>query len=168
MAKEFTVTSDLYASQGQRFGNYIFDLIVHLVLMFAIEETLVLIFNQFEIYAVEDFFYNTNQLEDYLYGVFFTLIYYTTMEISLSRSVGKYITGTIVVLQDGTKPDAATILKRTLCRFIPFDGLSFLGSNARGWHDSLSHTYVVNKNDLEERMKQFYEFDQIGKDTETE
>ncbi len=168
MAKEFEVTSDLYASQGQRFGNYIFDLIIRLILLFAVEETLVLIFNQFEIYAVEDFLYNTNKLEDYLYGIIFTLIYYIPQEILLSRSIGKYITGTIVVLEDGTKPDAATILKRSLCRLIPFNEFSFLGGYARGWHDSLSYTYVVNKKDLEERMKQFYEFEQIGEQAETE
>ena len=31
---------------------------------------------------------------------------------------------------------------RSICRFIPFNGLSFLGSN-RGWHDRFSKTMVV-------------------------
>ena len=168
MAKEFEVTSDLYASQGQRFGNYIFDLIVQIMLMVALEIVIIVICNLLKIYSVEEFLSNTNRLEDYLLGIIITLMYYIPMEILLSRSVGKYITGTIVVLEDGTKPDAQTIIKRTFCRLIPFDGFSFLGGYARGWHDSLSYTYVVNKKDLEERMKQFYEFQQIGEQAETE
>jgi hypothetical protein len=34
---------------------------------------------------------------------------------------------------------------RTLSRFIVFEALSYLGSVSRGWHDSLSGTYVVKK-----------------------
>jgi hypothetical protein len=37
------------------------------------------------------------------------------------------------------------IFIRTLSRFIIFEGLSYLGSVSRGWHDSLSGTYVVKK-----------------------
>ena len=41
-------------------------------------------------------------------------------------------------------------------RLIPFEILSFLGMPARGWHDSISKTFVVNKNLLDEKKKQFY------------
>jgi uncharacterized RDD family membrane protein YckC len=161
--KPFEVTTDLHASVGQRFGNYLIDLIVQILIMIGLEIVLILICNYFEIYSVGEFFDNTNRVEDYLIGAIMILLYYIPIEIITSRSVGKFITGTIIVLEDGTKPDAETIIKRTFCRLIPFDGLSFLGSDARGWHDSMSYTYVVNKNDLDVRMKQHYEFDEIGK-----
>ena len=163
MAKGFEVTSDLYASHRQRFGNYFIDLVVQIVLLVALEIVIIVICNLFEIYAVEEFLSNTNRLEDYILGIIITLMYYIPFEILVSRSVGKYITGTLVVLENGTKPDAQTIIKRSFCRLIPFDVFSFLGSDARGWHDSMSQTYVVSKKGLEVKMKQFYEFDQIGK-----
>jgi uncharacterized RDD family membrane protein YckC len=36
---------------------------------------------------------------------------------------------------------------------IPFNALSFLGIIPRGWHDSISKTYVVRTNLLEERIR---------------
>lgn len=162
MAKEFEVTSDLHATQGQRFANYIIDLIVQIIVLVILEIVLVLICNSFGIYSVGEFLYETNRLEDYLLGAIITLLYYVPIELFSSRSIGKFLTGTIVVMEDGTKPDAQTIFKRTFCRLIPFDAFSFLGGDARGWHDSISNTYVVSKKELEVRMKQFYDFEQIG------
>ena len=37
-----------------------------------------------------------------------------------------------------------------------------MGGNTRGWHDSLSDTYVVKKDLLDERKNQFYELDEIS------
>jgi uncharacterized RDD family membrane protein YckC len=37
---------------------------------------------------------------------------------------------------------------RTLVRFIPVEIFSFFNSNSRGWHDTLSVTYVVNKHEF--------------------
>lgn len=90
-----------------------------------------------------------------------TLIYYFVMEVICGRSVGKFATGTIVVDENGLKPDAKVILKRTLCRCIPFDALTFFGGS-RGWHDSISNTYVVNKKELEEEVNLFQDFNLIG------
>ena len=69
-------------------------------------------------------------------------------------------------MEDGTKPDAQTIIKRTLCRLIPFDGLSFFGTPSRGWHDSMSDTYVVKKDLFDEKVCLFYSLDEIGMDNE--
>lgn len=162
MAKEFEVTPDLHATQGQRFANYIIDLIVQIIIMVVLETVVVLICHSFGIYSVGEFLDTTDRFQDYLLGAIMTLLYYIPIEIVSSRSIGKFITGTIVVMEDGTKPDKQTIIKRTFCRLIPFDALSFFGSDARGWHDSISDTYVVNKKELEASMKQFYDFEQIG------
>ncbi|HEY6914196.1 MAG TPA: RDD family protein, partial [Paludibacter sp.] len=59
------------------------------------------------------------------------------------RSLGKIITKTKVITVDGDKPDFKTFLIRALCRFIPLESFSFLGSTDSGWHDSISRTRVV-------------------------
>ena len=84
------------------------------------------------------------------------------MESIFSKSIGKFITRTMVVFEDGSKPDSGTILRRTLCRIIPFDNLSFLGTPSRGWHDSITNTYVVRKDDFERSKELFYAFEEIG------
>jgi hypothetical protein len=68
-----------------------------------------------------------------------------------------------VVDENGNKPEYQTIMIRSLCRLIPFDALSFLGATSRGWHDSISRTYVVQKNLLEEKKELFNSFEEIGK-----
>lgn len=48
-------------------------------------------------------------------------------------------------MEDGTKPDFKAVALRTLCRFIPFEAFTYLGSsNPMGWHDKLSSTRVVS------------------------
>ncbi len=102
-----------------------------------------------------------NKIEEYLLGAVVALVYYSLFEMFLSRTIAKYITKTVVVMRDGSKPDSGTIMKRTLCRLIPFNALSFLG-DGRGWHDTLSDTYVVQKELFEEKQRLFYSFEEIG------
>lgn len=62
------------------------------------------------------------------------------------QSVGKMITRTKVVTENGDKPSFGQIIVRNLARLIPFEAFSLLAKNPVGWHDSLSKTVVVNKN----------------------
>lgn len=105
---------------------------------------------------------NISTLEDRLIFILINILYYVFTEGLFGRSFGKLITGTVVVDENGLKPSFGTIVKRSFCRIIPFDGLSFFGS--RGWHDSMSDTYVVNKKALDEELKTFHEFNLIGSD----
>lgn len=75
------------------------------------------------------------------------LAYYIFMEGHYQQTIGKMITGCVVVDEYGDKPGFKKAFYRTLCRFIPFDQLSFF--NGRGWHDSIPKTYVMKKRDLE-------------------
>lgn len=68
--------------------------------------------------------------------------YYYFMEIKFQKTVAKIITKTKVVTKDGEKPTSGDILRRTLCRLIPIDGLSFIFS-PNGFHDRLSDTTVI-------------------------
>ena len=71
-------------------------------------------------------------------------LYYFIFEVTLNRTPAKYITRIKVVMDDGTKPKAKAIFIRTLCRFIPFEMLSFLShSKPIGWHDRFSKTRVI-------------------------
>ncbi len=78
-------------------------------------------------------------------GMLFMFFYYMVFEGFFSRTIGKFVTGTIVVNRDGYPPSFGQIVGRTLGRFIPLDPFSFLASRARGWHDSVSGTYVVRR-----------------------
>jgi hypothetical protein len=69
-------------------------------------------------------------------------------EALLGITPAKLLTGTQVTDEFGNKPRFGNIVGRTLSRFIPFDALSFLF--ARGWHDSISDTYVLDNGPVQE------------------
>ncbi len=83
------------------------------------------------------------------------LLYYNLFELFFSVTIGKLITNTVVVDRNGKKPSTDEILMRSICRLIPFEILSFLGTPGKGWHDAISKTYVVKRQVLEERKRQF-------------
>ncbi len=158
----FQVNDLMLATKGQRFLNYIIDIIFIYIFIFS---TFIL----FGIFSIlidyNDFFIwieNVNDLEGTLIFIVFMLIYFIVLEGFLSRSIGKYITKTIVVMKDGSKPNFETIRIRSLCRIIPFDHFSFLGTKSIGWHDSMSKTYVVDKNLFEKYKNELNQIDDIN------
>lgn len=164
-SRQFRLDKDLYASQGTRLANYLIDYVCQILLMFALVVVLtmisVIIGNDSILARIEEM----NQIEEYGVAVVIVLIYYNVFEIFFSRTIGKFITKTIVVNINGEKPDSQEILVRSLCRLIPFDGFSFLGAPNKGWHDSISKTYVVKKELLEKKKELFYSLDEIGNNT---
>ncbi|MFY0673283.1 MAG: RDD family protein [Bacteroidia bacterium] len=81
----------------------------------------------------------------YVVGFLTYFIYYIALEAATGQTLGKMITGTIVVDEHGQKIDGGKAAIRTICRIIPFEPLSFFGSKRRGWHDTISKTYVIKK-----------------------
>lgn len=158
----YILDDKLLVSGGQRFLNYLLDNIFVLALIFLLAAFLGFFASLLGLNGLVNWMGNIGDLEGRILFILFTIIYYTVTEGLFGRSLAKLITGTIVVDENGEKPDFGTILKRSLCRIIPFDGLSFLGSSGRGWHDSMSDTYVVNKKALDEEVKIFHEFNLIG------
>ncbi len=158
----FKVTNDLLASQGHRFANYLIDLVIQYALMFALVVAIAFIAAFFDSYWFTDWIDSWSGFDEYLVGVLMIIVYYFVTESIFSRTFGKFLTRTIVVLEDGTRPDSMSILKRTFSRLIPFNHFSFLSTPSRGWHDSLSKTYVVKKALLEERMELHYSLEEIG------
>lgn len=90
---------------------------------------------------------DTQMLLGYLIMLATFIGYYTLLETKYQKTVAKFITKTKVVNYDGSKPTSADILRRTLCRIIPFDAISFLFS-ANGFHDRLSNTKVIRGENL--------------------
>ena len=166
--QDFTVTPDLYASKGNRFANYIIDLIIIMVLIYGTVILLAMIWYAVaeDPTVVDDFFYeieHANPLLDRLISALLLALFYFAFEALLKgRTIGKYITKTKVVRADGSNPSAIDYLKRSFSRIIPFEAFSFLGAEARGWHDTLSKTYVVDVAKFEARKKTHGELDQIG------
>jgi len=158
--KQFSVTEELLASHKERFLNFFMDYIAQLlvfVIAFGIADSIAQNNNN------KDFILNfmKNDIAKYTFTAAITLFYYNVFEIFTARTLGKLVTQTIVVDEYGEKPHHETILIRTLCRLIPFEPfyfiiLYFMDKPSRGWHDSLSKTYVVKKWELDEKKRLFY------------
>lgn len=125
------------ASQGKRFANYFLDSVFILIFAFAIGILLAIVFPSMLMILEED-----NAIIDYVFGFILGMTYYTFFEMTTGRTIGKLITGTKVVDEEGNNAKPETILIRSLCRYIPFNPFSFLG-DGKGWHDTLSKTRVV-------------------------
>lgn len=87
------------------------------------------------------------------------LLYYILMEGIFNTTAGKCATGTTIVNASGERPGFGQIVGRTFCRFIPFEPLSFFAAGARGWHDSMSNTYVVQSINREDALAEDIIFD---------
>ncbi len=147
------------APKWLRVANYFIDLIVFLVLFAFLFIILELLGTTVLTYL------ELNPLIDRLISASLYIIFMGMQEILFKgRSVGKFLTGTKVVMMDGSHPEIQTFMIRNLCRIIPFDGLSFLGSV--GWHDSIPKTRVVIKKEFEQNKTKFNSIDQIGKSVE--
>jgi uncharacterized RDD family membrane protein YckC len=80
-----------------------------------------------------------------LFSWVMTLLYFFALEAAMGRTLGKLAAGTRVVAEDGSDASMGKLIGRTLCRFIPFDPVSFLfGKNPVGWHDKISGTRVIS------------------------
>lgn len=158
----YVLEKKLLTSDRDRFVNCILDFIFIIVTIIVFTFLIVIVGNIFQWDIYRTWIEIGSDLG--ISGVYlsFAMFYYLVLEGIFGRSFGKFITGSVVVNENGLKPNFSLIFIRTLCRLIPFDALSFLGKSGRIWHDSLSNTYVVNKKALDESIKLYYEFDLIG------
>ena len=70
------------------------------------------------------------------------LIYYTVCESAFKGyTLGKLITGTKAVCEDGQELSFKHALLRSLCRVVPFE--AFTGFSGQPWHDKWTRTMVV-------------------------
>jgi uncharacterized RDD family membrane protein YckC len=164
--REYIIPDEIIASNRQRFVNVVIDYVARIAITFLIgivAGTIGVLTGNQEILL---FFQNITQLQEITFGLLVLLIYYNVFEIFFGTTIGKLFTKTVVVDVYGEKPTGNAILIRSLCRLIPFEVFSFFGTPCIGWHDSLSKTYVVNKEDLRISKELFHSFAEIGENPE--
>ena len=135
--------ADLHmAGLGARLANRIIDLLVFYVVRYAVLS----FWNLQQTWNLFDTA-NTNSTTINLLIITFSLVffffYYFILESLFGKTLGKVLTRTRVVDSCGDRPASNRIAARTISRLIPFEPFSFFGKEPRGWHDSLSKTWVV-------------------------
>lgn len=135
------------AGKGLRFANFFIDSIILNVIGFFVGVVLVVMLLSSG-YTMDEEGNFTNMplwmnLSLNFANIPITIAYFIILESLLGRTIGKLITGTKVVNAEGGTATMGQVVGRTFARFIPFEAFSFLGETSRGWHDSLSKTYVV-------------------------
>jgi len=131
------------APAGLRFANRLIDAVLILFVLWVNAPTILSYFQ---------FGYSIPPQVYFLLEIPFLLFYYLVLEGIFNTTAGKCATNTTIVNMQGQRPSFVQILGRTFCRLIPFEAFSFLGESARGWHDSLTNTYVtdsINREDFE-------------------
>jgi uncharacterized RDD family membrane protein YckC len=134
------------APSGKRFANYIVDVIVFYI-------------------AWKVFFYCLGlkiamtmigpddgkaaiYLKVFLIAFIFELGLMSAIEfLGSGRSIGKLLTRTRAVNDDGTPITFKTAVLRRLTRMVPFEAFSALGPQAIPWHDRWTKTCVIQERD---------------------
>ena len=132
------------AASGRRLANYIVDnIIFYLTWRFFLFRPIVSL-----LVLVREYTQSTVALYVAAYVVILT------WSISLNamletftggKTIGKFITRTRAVNEDGTRITARTAILRSLSRLVPFEAFSALGTPSYPWHDRWTKTYVVDE-----------------------
>lgn len=128
------------AGKGRRFANVLIDSFAYFGLQVGFLFLMVLTQGPQYLQRAQ----HMSVLESYLTSMLILLFYYVLTERLFGCTLGKLITGTRVVDENGDRPGTVQIVLRTLIRFVPFEAFSVaFSSDGRGWHDRWSQTCVV-------------------------
>lgn len=123
------------ASKTLRFVNLLIDTIAFYVIALVLGGFIG--FNAPDVVENENF-----SIFSYLISISLFLLYFSVFEaFTNGRTLGKLITGTRAVKEDGSALQFADAFKRALSRIVPFE--AFSGFAERPWHDSWTDTTVV-------------------------
>lgn len=160
------IDADMLVKWHKRLLNLIIDIVAIIAILFIIG-----IFGGLLSLLGYDgmmiWFSEMNPVTERIFTTAIMVIYLFTMENFTQRTVGKYITGTMVVSEDGSKPEPRKILVRALCRIIGLEVLTFISDTPRGWHDTASDTYVVDAKKYKAALELQNSFEEIGQPQET-
>jgi uncharacterized RDD family membrane protein YckC len=160
----YILDEELLASNNKRFLNYVIDHVAFMIILMLIGFILGVMIALSQSPAISLWIASLGNWGWNLILLIISLIYYSVFEGIFGTTLGKLITGTVVVTENGVKPNFAVVVKRSLCRLIPFNAVSFFFNPGLGWHDSISDTYVVKKKALVESLKIHNDFQLIGID----
>jgi uncharacterized RDD family membrane protein YckC len=135
------------ASNGRRFGNFFID---NLVMRFGLSWASGYLVGKFLITFFQEFYVETVLARGfgfyciiYVIAIFNYLIYYTFSEkVFNGYTLGKLITGTRAIREDGRELTWKDALVRTLSRMVPFEAFSIWFGDGL-WHDTWTKTMVV-------------------------
>jgi uncharacterized RDD family membrane protein YckC len=147
------------ASSGKRFANYIIDTIVFYIVAFGLG-IVIGILNPNLLLGVDDLSLRLVLL------LFYGIVMFMTEAMSNGRSIGKLITGTRAVNNDGTDMSFQKAFVRNIVRSIPFNALSALGTPSIPWHDRWSDTIVVDEKKLALQTQKVDLFDSVRNQTQ--
>ena len=137
----------IYATQGQRFVNWLVDnLLARFALSYLAGMGVGYILNMVAPDFLYDVVYGDNRagliLLQYLIAAVTYVFYYTLCEkLFRGYTLGKLISGTRAIRQDGNELTVKDALLRSLSRIVPFE--PFSGFNTLTWHDSWTKTMVI-------------------------
>jgi uncharacterized RDD family membrane protein YckC len=134
-------TSLEMAGHGRRLANYVIDLISFYIALIAVTIPITIAYPDLLDYADSP----GGNLLDRLLAMLAYGIYMGVVEaVFKGKSLGKLITGTRAVNEDGTEISGKTAFLRGLSRAVPFNAFSAFGSWCHPWHDRWTDTYVVD------------------------
>lgn len=139
--QEYTGFQYDYAGAGIRFLNYLIDTITFYILsaIIGVIGGIVMVSTGTTFSADSG---GAVQLLFLFAFLFIIILYYTVLEGSKGKTLGKLITKTKVVTEDGDPITYKQAFLRTLTRFVPFEPFSaFFGLTM--WHDQWTRTVVV-------------------------
>lgn len=136
--------SDIYiaASSTQRIFHLFIDLLVTILIFSSLFKFLIKTQELRSVLESIASMLGAQGLVLVIFG-FFRLIYYVFFEAIFQNSPAKLLSETKVIGDEGIlRPKTA--IYRTVCRFVPFDAISFV-FNYTGWHDKWSNTSVIRE-----------------------
>jgi len=134
-----TVQDYMPANKELRFANLIIDTIGFYAVIFLVSMLLAVIAP--EMFDEEDV---SASLTLNLFVLLIYILYFMLLEgLFNGKTLGKLITGTRAVKEDGSAITMSDSFKRALSRLVPFEPFSALGD--RPWHDKWTDTVVVKE-----------------------
>jgi uncharacterized RDD family membrane protein YckC len=132
------------ANAGRRLANYIIDLIAFYAFLFMVGIAMALVSPETADSFAEDSAGNVfleRIVVLFIYGLFMGAI----EALFKGKSIGKWITGTRAVMEDGSPISTKTAFLRGLSRAVPFNAFSALGGGGypNPWHDRWNNSIVT-------------------------
>lgn len=135
------------ASTGQRFLNFLIDYVVFGFIIDFLTNSFYYWFLSLASQELADAFMSDEASGLFLLATVLTswinvLLYYTFCEkVFNGVTLGKLVTGTKAIRQDGLALTWKDAFMRSLCRLVPFEPFSALGNWP--WHDRWTKTMVI-------------------------
>jgi uncharacterized RDD family membrane protein YckC len=131
-----------HASLWQRFFHRFLDLMLCIIITYMLSDYLMYIEKTRLVLLLLQSILGP-KFAGYLLLICIESIYLIAFESIFGATPAKFFTECRVLSAEGIKPSFKSILIRTLVRFVPFEGLSFITNNC--WHDRWSNTMVVKE-----------------------